>query len=90
MDFLDNCQTASVIAQTITTSAPVYQIDLFKTVATIPAFTDNVDTAKPAYYKGICGEKLVTIDASSATSDFLTLVKDPVDPINIPLKLEYS
>ena len=51
------------------------------------AFTDTVDTTG-VYTTGICGEKLVSLDAG--TPSFLTLAKDATDPLNNALTISYS
>ena len=42
--------------------------------------------AQTGYDKGICGAKIMTLDAG--TPDFLSVTPDPLDPINNPLTIE--
>ena len=50
-------------------------------------FGDSLDDGG-LYTKGICGEKLVSLDPG--TPSFLTLAKDLVDPINNDLTLTFD
>ena len=53
----------------------------------VPAFTDSIDVAG-GYARGICGEKIVTLDSSAPS--YLSISLDSVDPIMNPFMIEYD
>ena len=67
--FSDACRSANVEAQSISFPTMIWSQDSTYELS-VPAFTDSVDTTN-SYTTGICGEKSVTLDAS--TPSFLTI-----------------
>lgn len=53
----------------------------------MPAFTDSVDSGG-GHATGICGEKLVTLDAP--IPPYLSITLDGVDPILNPFTIDFD
>lgn len=70
IDFQDACRTSTITAGTMTFTQAKFGISSSQTI--VP-FVDSIDDAG-AYTKGICGEKIITLEAD--TPSFLTLTAD--------------
>ena len=84
--FTDACRSTTLTAQTITFSDVTWNIDTDTSIS-VPAFQDSLDS-DGGYAIGTCGEKVVTLDAS--TPGFLALTADSGDPTLNPFTIAYT
>ena len=90
IDFVDACRSAKIIEQKVEPSSPVYKESKeVTTVAKLTAFIDTLDQAQ-TYQKGICGQKLFTLDAETTPKFLTVLITDDLDPINSDIEIRYN
>ena len=85
--FTDACRSTTLTAQTITFSDVTWNIDTDASIS-VPAFQDSLDSDGGGHAIGTCGEKVVTLDAS--TPEFLALTADSGNPTLNPFTIAYT
>ena len=88
LTFLDDCRTANIIDQTIVYPSQEWHIDPDAPGSwseLVPVFYDTVDDL---LIKGLCGEKVITLDTGSGA--YLTVTANVSDAINNDLVISYD